>query len=225
MSGVHRQIGLVSHVDVGCAVWSTTRRRATSTDEIPVGGLVVAVTEHADPDAGEINRAFLVFDHETTKPRIHWARLPEADIDRTLIEALDLTTLRRAVKSLCNDVVYERPYHRRTGMPSPTEVVTVRAIATLMAVITGDDTRDDCQKALDPNAMAREWRRLIEAILESPGPITADVARRAFAAEELVALVFGDGGLLADQLAAPDTPAEPAAPRPSARPNISALVD
>lgn len=215
MSVLNRRIGLVQFADVGCAVWSTERRRAGGGEGDPIGGLVVAVTETADLDAGEIHRSFLVFDHEKTRPCLRWSTLTEAEVDRDSIEALDASALKRAIKRLGEDVAYIRPHQRRHGQPDPYEARCVTAMANLMEVLVGPDGRFDCQKALDPAAVAGMWRRLADDVLHVRGPITQAIARRAFAAQELTALIYGADGPLWGDIATPAPPATPAAPRPS----------
>jgi hypothetical protein len=136
---MRRQPGLVSFVDVGCRVYSTERRRATSNDEVPVGGLVVDVTEKLDRETGETDRAFLVFDDQQSRPFIRWAVLREVEVDRGLIEAVDTGALARAWRRLAEDIHLSAPHRPRRGPGLPAEVRSARAILELQAVVFGHD--------------------------------------------------------------------------------------
>lgn len=132
-----RPAGLVRWVDVGCAVWSNTRRRATPHGEDPLGGIVVAVTEKHNEDTGEIDRAFLCFDHLNTKPRVHWSTLAESEVDRDAIEALDVHALTSAWRRLAEDIAWTAPMKARRGPATPEEVRCAEAIRDLQAVVFG----------------------------------------------------------------------------------------
>lgn len=132
-----RPAGLVRWVDVGCAVWSTERRRATPYGETPLGGIVVAVTETLNDDTGEIDRAFLCFDHQQTKPRLHWSTLTESEVDRDAIEALDTSALTRAWRRLAEDIAWTAPLKQRRGPGTAEEVRCAEAIRDLQAVVFG----------------------------------------------------------------------------------------
>lgn len=222
MSGVRRQPGIVSVVDVGCAVWSTQRHYAGSGD--PIGGLVVAVIERPDFDSGEIERGFLVFDHVTTRPFLRWHNLSEDEVDQETIEALDVSALKKACRRLAEEIGFTAPFNRRHGQPSPYEARCAVALATLMEIAIGPEGRIGSQKVLNPIALATMWRQLAEDVFHTRGVFTLDTARRAFAVQELTALVFGGEGLLHAELEQPVRETVPAAPRPSYPPHPG-LVD
>lgn len=134
-----RPLGLVQWVDVGTAVWSIDRRREVPGGESPIGGLVVAVTEQIDPTTGEVNRAFLCFDHQNSRPRIHWSTLTEREVDREAIEAVDTPVLYRAWRRLAEEIAWSRPGKQRRGPATALEVRCAEAIRDLQAVVFGPD--------------------------------------------------------------------------------------
>ena len=134
-----RVAGIVRYVDVGCRVYSTTRRRSAAGEPEPLGGLVVAVTEKMNQDTGEVDRAFLVFDDQRTRGRLQWATLLESEVDRNLIEAVDTRTLTRAWRRLAQEIAYSRDHQRRNGPATPEEVRCAEAIRDLQAVVFGPD--------------------------------------------------------------------------------------
>lgn len=134
-----RATGLVRWVDVGCAVWSTERTRTLSYGDSPIGGLVVEVVEKMSADTGEIDRAFLCFDHQATKPRLHWATLAEPEVDRDSIEAVDAAGLARAWRRLAEEIAFSKGHTHRRGPATPLEVRCAEAIRNLQAVVFGAD--------------------------------------------------------------------------------------
>lgn len=137
---MRRQPGLVSYVDVGCRVFSTTRSRAgAGGDTEPIGGLVVAVTEKLDQETGEIDRAFLVFDDQQTRPYIRWATIREVEVDKSLIEAVDAATLTRAWRRLAEDICCSGKWKFRRGAGTAGEVRAARAVLELQALVFGRD--------------------------------------------------------------------------------------
>lgn len=134
-----RRTGLVRYVDVGCRVFSTTRKRSAAIEPEPLGGLVVAVTEKLNQETGEIDRAFLVFDDQRTRGRLHWHTLLESDVDQELIEAVDTATLTRAWRRLAEEISYSRAHQKRSGPPTVEEVRCAEAIRDLQAVVFGPE--------------------------------------------------------------------------------------
>lgn len=135
-----RVAGIVRHVDVGCRVYSTIRHRVGPGGEPdPIGGLVVAVTEKLNDDTGEVDRAFLTFDDQRTRPRLQWHTLLESEVDRDLIEAVDIHTLANAWRRLAEEITYSKPRTRRRGPATAEEVRCAEAIRDLQAVVFGPE--------------------------------------------------------------------------------------
>lgn len=113
---------------------------------------------------------------------------------------------------LCVDHTRTRPYLR---------------FATLLE---SEIDRDTVQ-AVDVSVIRRVWRRAGEDIAfsrryhERTGPAVAEEARLGLVLYELLGLVFGPDGILRSALELPSRPSTPAADRPTATPNVSALVD
>lgn len=143
-AGVRRKPGLLQFVDVGCIVWSSERGyrgRDEFTDEQvePLGGVVVAVTEKYDAEAGAIDRAFLVVDHTRTRPYLRWHTFAESEVNREAIEWPDHTVHTRLWRALAEDIAYSSPGKRRRGPGTPGEVRCAHGIITLQELIFGAD--------------------------------------------------------------------------------------
>jgi hypothetical protein len=134
-----RSTGLVSYVDVGCVVWSTERTRTLPFGDSPLGGLVVEVVEKMNQETGEVDRAFLCFDHQATKPRIHWSTIAEREVDRHAIEAAAPSVLANAWRRLGEEVAYSKSLVRRRGPATAMEVRCTEAMRNLQAVVFGPD--------------------------------------------------------------------------------------
>lgn len=134
-----RAPGIVQFVDVGVEVWSTKQFRAAAGEPQPIGGLVVGVTEKINAETGEADRAFLVFDHQQTRPYIRWATIPESEVDRDAIHAPDVNVLVGAWRRLAEDVAFSAPHKQRRGAATPAEVRACKAMQELMAVVFGRD--------------------------------------------------------------------------------------
>lgn len=106
------------HVDVGVVVWSRSRGHEGVFDDgtqvEPIGGLVVDIVDEVDPETGEVVRAFVVVD--TWRGRLRLRRLPEADVDRSTMEAAAPGQIARVLRQLCEEVALDGRRRLRSGV-------------------------------------------------------------------------------------------------------------
>lgn len=210
MSTAHG-IGTVAFADVGIEVWSTERFVVQD----PIGGVIVHVTEAPDPETGERIRSFECVD--TSGGRVRWSLIRESELGPDSLRVPDMAELHKLIRRLAGEIAWHDGRHLRRGNPDAYEAKCSKAIAALLAVVGLDQQREGSQRMLDPAAVAAMWRRLAEAVAMSSGPLSTDMAQRAFAIDELQFLVFGPDGLYHATLERP-APGKAAAPRPTAPP-------
>lgn len=210
MSTAHG-IGTVAFADVGMEIWSSERRIVND----PIGGVIVHVTEMPDLDTGERVRSFECVD--SGGGRAAWSTIRESELGPDSIRVPETAELYKLIRRLAGEIAWSDGRHLRHGNPEPYEAKCSKAIASLLGVIGLDSQRELSQRMLDPAAVAAMWRRQAEAVAMSSGPISTDVAQRAFAIDELQFLVFGPNGLYHAVLERP-APGRVAPPRPTAPP-------
>lgn len=107
-----RRIGTLSMVTVGSTqVWSSTRRHGVS-DE-PVGGVVVSIDEHVDPETGEVARSYVTLDPFRTRPEITVHTIDEDEVTQQGVEPVDTARLVGLIRRLSEELF--RPYEGRAG--------------------------------------------------------------------------------------------------------------
>lgn len=124
-----RRVGVLALVELGVTVWSSTRRDAY--DE-PLGGVVVGIDDVPNPETGEFERFFTCLEtYGSDRFPIKIARIAEAEVLPTGVEATQHVTLTKLVKRLAGEV------HRSKGsfLDSST-AQRVRWIYTLTGLIT-----------------------------------------------------------------------------------------
>jgi len=131
-----RAIGSVALVAPGVEVWSKTR---IARDEGAVGGIVIYVTEQADPDTGELDRAFVVLDHTRTRPWLRWSTLPERDIDPHTAQSVDITTLVHLWRRLGEELAFTDRHKPRRGPATKEEARVADAIRVLVRLVFDAD--------------------------------------------------------------------------------------
>lgn len=214
MSDAHH-IGTVAWVEAGHEVWSTERRIVND----PIGGVVITVTETHDPETGERVRSFQCVDG--SGPELRWSTIREDELGPESVAAPEHADLLALVRRLAGEVAWYDGRRRRHGMPDEYEARCARAVVVLLGVLGLDSEREACQRMLDASAVASMWRKLAEAVAMSKGPLSTDMAQRAFAVDELQHLVFGPNGILHGVLER-KTPGKAATPRPTAPPKPAA---
>jgi hypothetical protein len=133
---VSRAIGSVALVEPGVEAWSKTR---IARDEGAVGGIVIYVTEQADRDTGELERAFVCLDHTRTRPWLRWTTLPEHDVDPDTVMSVDITTLVHLWRRLGEELAFKDRHKPRRGPATPDEARVADAIHVLIGLVFGAD--------------------------------------------------------------------------------------
>lgn len=146
-----RSIGAVTLIEPGCLAYSRDRQRATATDIVPLGGIVVAVHEHTDRETGEIRRAFLCLEHTETRRRLIWIHLDEHEIDRELVEVADSRTIVRAWRDVATHVANSRS---RKGPALIYEARAIDTIHRLASIVFGPE--GDLHALMRPGRLGAE---------------------------------------------------------------------
>ena len=107
-----RLITALNEVTLGCSVWSAERRHS---DDLPVGGVVVAMEGVVDQETGEVSKLFHTLDPYRRANAVH--RLSEAEVDLGNLEGPDYSRLNKLVRRMAQDVAEGRgtllPEHAR----------------------------------------------------------------------------------------------------------------
>lgn len=94
-----RILTALNEVTLGCSVWSAERRHD---DDLPVGGVVVAMESVPDAETGEVCKFFKTMDPYRRKGAVHSVR--ESEIDLGSIEGLDYSRVNRLIRRMAEDV-------------------------------------------------------------------------------------------------------------------------
>jgi hypothetical protein len=95
-----RRVGVLSLIEPGVSVWSSTRVDAF---EQPLGGVVVHIEDDVDRETGEVSRWFTCLSLGYG-PTVAVRRIAEAEVLQTGVQATDNSTLTKLVKKLAGEV-------------------------------------------------------------------------------------------------------------------------
>lgn len=102
--GASRLIGDVALLEIGCLVWSTERRTLHGSDDNPMGGIIVSLSERVDEETGEIVRTFMTIDPYNTRPLIRPRVLTPREIDRETMERANDGLVRGLFRRLAEEI-------------------------------------------------------------------------------------------------------------------------
>ena len=95
-----RRVGVLSLVELGVSVWSSTRVDAF---DQPLGGVVVHIEDDVDRETGEVSRWFTCLSLGYG-PKVEVRRIAEAEVLQTGVQATDGSTITNLVKKLAGEV-------------------------------------------------------------------------------------------------------------------------
>lgn len=96
-----RTIGDFALLELGCSVWSTTRKDHR---ENPLGGVIIDIFDKLDQETGEVERAFRCIDSYNLRPFVQVHVLVESEVDRGALEGPDNARLRKIIRRLAEDI-------------------------------------------------------------------------------------------------------------------------
>lgn len=98
-AGESRRVGLLSLVEIGVSVWSSTRR---NTYDEPLGGVVVDISDEPNRETGEFERFFTCLWKLGKRVDVH--RIAEAEVVPTGVQATAGSILSKLIKALALEV-------------------------------------------------------------------------------------------------------------------------